>query len=338
MYSGVFMDPIRLGIIGTGIAAQQLHWPALEKLTEQIRIIMVCNHTEPKAKAFSEMAGGVPYCLDYHKLLNNPDVEAVSISLPIHLNLGVTREALEAGKHVIVEKPLAANLAEAGEMRSLPDSHPGLVAMVGENYRYRPLYRTLRKLIEDGAIGQPYSVLWNYLIQLDLEKNQYARTSWRQAPRHVGGFVTDAGVHNIAVLRTLAGEFVSGRAFTASILPAIGKPDTFSLQFVTETGIQGVLNLYFRACGLWENMMHVFGNRGTISATREQFTLHREGQPDLVEDARDGGGYCEEFEAFVRAIREGETVESTFGEAYRDLEILIKAIEAAEDGEGEVTF
>jgi predicted dehydrogenase len=332
------MEPIRLGIIGTGIATQQLHWPALQKLTDRIRIVMACNRTEPKAKAFSELAGGVPYCLDYHAILDNPDIEAVSISLPIHLNLPVTRDALEAGKHVIVEKPLAANMVEAEEMRALPARHAGLVAMVGENYRYRPLYLRLKKLIGDGAIGHPYSALWNYLIHLDLEKNQYAQTAWRQAPRHVGGFVTDAGVHNIAVLRMLAGEFVSGRAFAASVFPSLGKPDTFSLQFSTDTGVNGVLNLYFRACGLWENMMHIFGDKGTISATREQLILHREGQPDLVEDARDGGGYREEFEAFARAVREGEKVVSTFGEAFRDLEILIRSIAAAEDGEGDVRF
>ncbi len=52
--------------------------------------------------------------------------------------------------------------------------------------------------------GRLYSALWNYLVHLDTEKNQYARTAWRQTPRHVGGFVSDAGVHNIAVLRFLA--------------------------------------------------------------------------------------------------------------------------------------
>ncbi len=327
------MEPIRLGIIGAGIAANQLHWPALEQLRDRFRIVMVCNRSEEKARSFADLVGGAPCVTDYRKLLDSPEVEAVSIALPIQLNYPVTRDALAAGKHVIVEKPLAANLSEAAEMRGLPAQYPGIAAMVGENYRYRPVYVTLRKLIDEGAIGRPYSVLWNYLVHLDTEKNQYARTAWRQNPQYVGGFVSDAGVHNIAVLRHLAGEFVSGRAFTASVHPAIGTPDTFSLQFDTDSGVSGVLNLYFRACGLWENALHILGDRGTLSVGREEYTIRREGLPDEVVDARDGMGYREEFEAFYRAVREGEPVRSTFAEAYRDLEIILRSIEGAETGE-----
>lgn len=326
------MEPIRLGIIGTGIAALQLHWPALQNLREQFSIAVVCNHTEEKARAFGGLVGA-PHVLDYRAVLDNPDIEAVSISLPIHLNLPITRESLQAGKHVIVEKPLASDLAEAAAMRALAEEFPGRVAMVGENYRYRPLYHRLRAMLDQGAIGRPYSVLWNYLVHLDPEKNQYARTGWRQNPRHTGGFVTDAGVHNIAVLRLLLGEFTMGRAFTASVFPAIGTPDTFSLQFAMDSGVGGVLNLYFRACGLWENTLHILGDKGTLTVGRESFILRRENEPDREEDARDGMGYREEFEAFYRAIRQGEAVVSSFGEAYRDLEILLRAIESAKTGD-----
>ncbi len=322
------MEPVRLGIIGTGIAARQLHWPALRDMRDKFRIAVVCNHTEEKARTFAGLVGA-PHVLDYRAVLDDPDIEAVSVSLPIHLNLTVTREALQAGKHVIVEKPIAPNLAEAGEMRALAEKYPGLVAMVGENYRYRPLYHRLRAMLDQGVIGRPYSVLWNYLVNLDPEKNQYAQTAWRQTPRHIGGFVSDSGVHNIAVLRLLLGEFASGRAFTASVFPAIGTPDTFSLQFTTQSGVNGVLNLYFRACGLWENTLHILGEHGTITVGRENFILRRENEPDHAEDDREGMGYREEFEDFFRAIREGGTVLSTFGTAYRDLEIILRAIETA---------
>ena len=110
------MNKIKLGIIGCGIATKELHWPALQKLKDKFEITMVCNHTEPKAKDFARIVGGVPYVLDYRELLQNSNVEAVDIILPIHLNYQVTKDALEAGKHVIVEKPIAANLEQAKEM------------------------------------------------------------------------------------------------------------------------------------------------------------------------------------------------------------------------------
>ena len=110
------MKKVKLGIIGCGIAAQSLHWPALQKLKDKFEITVICNHTEKKAKDFSKILGGVPYVLDYHDLLQRSDVEAVDIALPIPLNFQVTKDALLAGKHVIVEKPLAANLSEAKMM------------------------------------------------------------------------------------------------------------------------------------------------------------------------------------------------------------------------------
>ena len=100
-------DPIKLGIIGCGIAAKKLHYPALKKLKDRFTITAVCNHTEKKAKEFSQMVGGVPYTLDYRELLAMEDVEAVAIVLPIHLNRLVIADALKAGKHVIAEKPIA---------------------------------------------------------------------------------------------------------------------------------------------------------------------------------------------------------------------------------------
>jgi len=63
------MNPIKLGIIGCGIAARELHFPALQKLQDKFSITVVCNHSEPKAKSFAEMAGGVPFVLDYQELL-----------------------------------------------------------------------------------------------------------------------------------------------------------------------------------------------------------------------------------------------------------------------------
>ncbi|KNY28711.1 Gfo/Idh/MocA family protein [Pseudobacteroides cellulosolvens] len=112
------MKPVKLGILGCGIAAKDLHWPALKQMKEKFEIVTVCNHTEEKAKEFAQMVGNVPYLTDYKQILANPEIEAVSILLPIHLNHQVTKEALEAGKHVIVEKPIAANMKEAEDMLS----------------------------------------------------------------------------------------------------------------------------------------------------------------------------------------------------------------------------
>lgn len=136
------MEPIGLGIIGCGIAAHDLHWPALREMKDRFRITAVCNHTEPKAKAFSETVGGVPYVLDYKDLLSREDVDAVSIILPFELNCRVAEDALRAGKHVMAEKPLASNLDDAKKMLTYGETYAPLVMMVAENFRYRCRHRS----------------------------------------------------------------------------------------------------------------------------------------------------------------------------------------------------
>jgi predicted dehydrogenase len=134
------------------------------------------------------------------------------------------------------------------------------------------------------------------------------------------------------VIRLLLGKLTSGRALTASVLPEIGIPDTFSLQFTMQSGVNGMLNLYFQAKGLWENTLHILGEQGTITVGKDFFRIHRKDGTSIEEKDQEGMGYREEFEAFFRAIRENGPVLSSFKEAYRDLEILLKAIDAAPNG------
>ena len=321
------MKPIKLGIIGCGIAARNLHWPALQKLKDKFEITMVCNHSEPKARDFAEIVGGVPYVLDYRKLLQSPAVEAVDIVLPIYLNYQVTGDALQAGKHTVVEKPLAANLPDAKQMVEFEKRYPQ-VMMVAENFRYRPTFHQVKRYLDQGRIGEAYAVFWNVFYHID-QKDRYAQTRWRIQHQHPGGFLSDAGVHNIATLRLLFGEIIAGTAFTKSVNPGIGELDTLSFQFSATKNVHGVLNLFFSAKGYSENRMLILGDQGSIIVEQNKINLKRIGDTDLEEIIEDDGGYQGEFEDFYGAIRTGQKVVSTFSEAYSDLQVIINALKSA---------
>ena len=324
------MKPIKLGIIGCGIAARELHLPALNKLKDKFVITAVCNHTEQKAKSFSKLVGGVPYMLDYHDLLNRDNVEAVDIILPIEMNYQVTKESLQAGKHVIVEKPLAVNLLEAKAMLEFPNRF-NLKMIVAENYRYRPIYRRLKSLLDSGTIGSPYSVFWNIYRFVDTS-SKFAQTKWRINHKYKGGFITDGGVHQIAALRDLFGDFISGFSFSKSINPSIGELDTFCLQFNTDS-IHGVLNIFYSSIGYSEDKLIVLGDNGTIIVEGNKLTIKLKEKQDIDEIIDDDGGYSGQFIDFHQALRYNGNILSTFSEAYKDLESILKAIEAAETGE-----
>ena len=324
------MKPVKLGIIGCGIAARELHLPALNKLKDKFVITAVCNHTEKKAKSFAKLVGDVPYMLDYHDLLARDDVEAVDIIMPIELNYQVTKESLEAGKHVIVEKPLAVNLVQAKKMLDFPDKYD-LTMMVAENYRYRPIYQRLKTLLESGIIGSPYSVFWNIYRFIDTS-SKFAQTKWRINHQYKGGFITDGGVHQIAALRDLFGDFVSGFYFSKSINPGIGELDTFCLQFNTNT-IHGVLNIFCSSVGYSEDKLIILGDNGSIVVDGNKVITKLKAQQNIEEIIEDDGGYSGQFNDFYQALRHKGNILSTFSEAYKDLNTIIKAIEAAEVGQ-----
>jgi predicted dehydrogenase len=322
---------VKLGIIGTGIAARDLHLPPLQNLKDKFEIVMVCNHTEPKAKEFSGLVGGVPYVLDYHELLKNPKVEAVDIILPIELNLIVTRDALDAGKHVIVEKPIAANLHDAELMAGLVGKYKQ-VMMVAENYRYNPVFKRIQQMIHDGKIGEPYSVFWHQFTVTGTD-NKYAQTKWRINHQYPGGFVTDAGIHNIAVLRDLFGEFKLGIAFNRSVNPSIGRMDSMSFQFVFESGVNGVFNMYFSAQGLNESRLLILGSKGTLVMEGNVVTLKRQGKEEVKEEIETERGYQHQLEDFYDCIINGKQPVSTFAEAYKDFKAIVSAIDSAKNWE-----
>lgn len=323
------VQPIKLGIIGCGIAARDLHWPALKKLKQRFQITLVCNHTEPKARAFSEMVGGVPFVLDYRDLLTSPEVEAVDIILPIHLNFQVTRDALQAGKHVLVEKPLAANLQDAQKM-AVFEGQFSQVMMVAENFRYHDVFYRVKSYLEAGEIGTPYAVFWDIFYLIDEHKNKYAQTQWRIHHQYPGAFITDAGIHNIAALRLLFGDLKTGGVFTTSVNPNIGEIDGMSLQFAAEKDVHGVLNIFVSARGVAQNRLLILGTRGSLAVEDiQRIQVSRDSEIVHSEIIETDNGYYQEFEAFSRAIRHDEKVVSTFAEAYRDLEVIIGALNSA---------
>jgi predicted dehydrogenase len=320
------VKPVKLGIIGCGIATQELHAPALLKLKDKFEVTLVCNINEPKAKECSAVLGGTPFVADYRELLSS-DIEAVDIAVPYNLNYEITHAALEAGKHVIVEKPLAHDLVEGRKMLELESQFPQ-VKMVAENFRYHPAFLRLKALMDDGIIGEPLAIFWNVFRLVD-ENNKYYQTGWRVENRFPGGFVADGGVHNIAALRLMFGDIVRGQSYTRSVNPELGDIDSMSFQFETVGGVQGVLNIFVSVKGLFKNEIVIVGREGTIEVVNNKsIRIHRAGN-SVEETISADTSYQSEFEDFFSAIRAARPVMSPFSEAYRDLQVMLSAVDRA---------
>ena len=101
------MEKVRLGYIGCGICARDLHWPALQQLKDRFEIVNVCSRTAAKAEAFAGLVGAPRFCTQVEALLADAEVEAVVINYPFEQNCALTQAAIAAGKHVLVVHPFA---------------------------------------------------------------------------------------------------------------------------------------------------------------------------------------------------------------------------------------
>lgn len=321
-------NPIRLGIIGCGLAARHLHWPVLKALCDKFAVVAVCNHTRPKAESFAAEIGGAEIFTDYREILQARIVEAVLVCLPIHLNRQVSADCLAAGMHVLCEKPLAHSLEMARELVTVAEKSNN-VLLVGENYYYRDDFNDAVEAVRCGQIGEIF------LIQLDAtagvdHTRSYGATAWRQVPAHRGGFVSDAGVHHAAALRLFGGKVARVHAFARNVHPVIRAEDNLvaSLQFASGA-IGSYMATYTAVAKEHRSHVQIFGTAGTINIGHGE--LHLSGQYAFSKKYPDfDGGFRNQWRVFYDAVRNGKRFPSTPRACLADQELIWAMLDAAE--------
>lgn len=183
--------PIRVGVAGTGAVSQLVHLPLLTE-RDDVVLVAVSDADEAKAGAIGRRFG-VDRVLGDEALLTDEEVQAVLICTPNHLHESQAVAALEAGKHVLVERPLA--LSSAGCRRVLDAARASeCTVMVGMSHRFRPDVSALRAFVAGGELGRPYAARVAWMNR----KVPLRRGTWRQRPEQAGGgALMDLGVQSL---------------------------------------------------------------------------------------------------------------------------------------------
>ena len=183
-------DPeFRVAVLGTGAIAQVVHLPVLSSMAG-VKIHAVCDYDKPRAQAIANRFGVPRVPTTDDEVFNDPDVHGVIICTPNHLHESQAIAALEAGKHVLVEKPLA--LTAEGARRVVETAEKaGRGLMVALNNRYRPDAVALRPFIQGGEMGRLFYVKGGWLNR----KIRTLRPTWRHRQATAGGgALMDLGV------------------------------------------------------------------------------------------------------------------------------------------------
>ncbi|MEU9335626.1 Gfo/Idh/MocA family oxidoreductase [Streptomyces sp. NPDC048290] len=165
-------SPVRLAVIGAGTISQSVHLPAVRRLGALFELAVVCDLSPSRAAQVAAAAGaGVRSTHDYDAVLADPAVDAVLLATP-GTHAQAARAALEAGKHVLAEKPLSLTVAEAEELGALADAR-GLVLQVGYMKMYDPL--TEVAAAELAALDTPRTVRVTVLHPADEPQVEHLR-------------------------------------------------------------------------------------------------------------------------------------------------------------------
>jgi predicted dehydrogenase len=332
--------PLRLGLIGCGRIAQVAHLPAIER-TPAVDLVAVCDPAAGVAGAVARRYGVPVAYTGPAALLGDPGVEAVLIAAPDRFHHGIAAAALEAGKHVLVEKPLAASVAEAEDLVARVD-RSGRVLQVGAMKRHDPGLRYARDFIASRMSPARSFTAWYRIGDLrpGLEHTLFppvvadpaagAAASAVKADRRRYLLVTH-GSHVFDTVRFLLGDVaeVTGRH------AAFGRDHVWQLVLTMASGAVGTVALTVDVPGLPSEGIEVAGERGTVRVDtpfpfyRLASAVQAYADGEVVSPVRPSGdAYERQLEAFARTVRDGGRPDPDVRDGLEAVRLIEAAAEA----------
>ena len=254
---------IKLCLVGCGMIGR-IHAQACLKRRDDIELY-VCDSNEDTARWTGEEFGAAGVFTDYERALSDPRIDAVDLCLPHHLHAAFTLAAFDAGKHVLLEKPMANSLAEADSIIEAANKAERALA-VSENFRFEPAIRRAVEIIERGDIGRPFLIMiqeMSFTVEITAHMRAY---DWRRRESTGGGGVLfDRGVHLMATVNQLGGPVKSVYALTQSPAETWEVDETSVVTFTHESGIiTNLIESWNIRSAPQAPMMAIYGTEGSI--------------------------------------------------------------------------
>jgi predicted dehydrogenase len=178
-------DKVGVAVVGVGFVGGAAHVPSFKKI-EGSELVALCASTERRVKPLAEQYN-VKYLLDYDKLLEDPKVQAVVLSVPTPLHMDLATKAFKKGKHVLCEMPIAPTIDKVRELQKTAD-RAGVILMPVLNFRFAPIYGQTKEMIESGTVGKPIALHFREFIPATSIADQWPAGSWAWNIQKSGGY------------------------------------------------------------------------------------------------------------------------------------------------------
>ena len=325
--------PVHLAFLGCGFITR-VHSRHLRALRGDV-IWSYASRNIRKAADFCGRYGGTESYGDYRAAIADPRVDAVVIAVPPRFHLDLALTALDAGKHVLVEKPAFPRMTD---YRTVLDSRNRArrVVLVGENDHYKPLARTLRRLLARGAVGE--LVFGQFTT---IARKLKAADDWRNDETMAGGDAFfEEGIHWLHLAGSLGPAIVSAQGYQPSLSREGPDSRAKSMMVAFRYDNDAVGSLFYSRevpsllRGL--RLSKLYGRDGVITfESNGLFVLVRgRGIPRLLFPGfRDIRGYQAMYRDFVNAIRTGQTPEMSIERAMEDQRLMDQIYATVERGQ-----
>jgi predicted dehydrogenase len=343
------MKTIRIGLVGSQFIAA-IHLEAFRSVP-YTEVVAVCSATEKNARAFADKHRISRWFTDYRTMYELPDLDLVVLGLPNDLHCDAAVAAAAAGKHVVCEKPLCLNLAEADRMIEACRKAK-VKLMYAEELCFTPKYVRLKQLIDEGALGAIHMVK-----QLEKHDGPHAGWFW-DVKRSGGGVVMDMGCHAIEFFRWLLGGNKGGKASVKSVYADMGTyvhsdktlgDDCSTLILKMDGDVTAIAEESWDKPGGMDDRAEVYGSEGVAFADLLRgnaiHAYSKKGYGYAVEKAGSTAGWSfpiyeeawnygfpQEMAHFVDCVRHDNQPLCTGEDGKAVLEVIFAAYQSAKEG------
>jgi predicted dehydrogenase len=331
---------LRIAIVGAGITSR--HLVGYNWRPELFDLRVLCSLDPERGEPLCEQYKIPEYTMSFDSLLERDDIDVIDIATPPNLHFDMSKRAIEAGKHVICEKPLFGSLAEVDEMQKLADGTK-LKFMPIFQYRYGMGLQKLKHLVDQGIAGKAFMTT--------IETHWWRPPAYYEIPwrgkwaTELGGGFLGHSIHAHDMLNYIHGDAKSLFAYGATLLNRIEVEDTMAASVQMANGSLATLSMTLGSRTEISRLRFCFENLVAESIT-EPYTMSRDpwsftsNTPELqaridaavaaVPTTEDG--YTRQFELFHDAVVNDHEPPVTLGDARRSLELVTAAYDSSRTG------
>jgi predicted dehydrogenase len=309
--------------------------------------VVAVAETDPEIRAATQRANlNTQAFSDYRELLEQPEIDAVVICLPNELHASAAISALQAGKHVYLEKPMAIDLDDGRRLIEAWRRSSGRVAMIGFNFRFNPLNQEMQRQVQNGRIGE---LIGGRSV---LTSAAHRMPPWKTKRATGGGILLDLASHHIDLLRFWFDDNVV--EVNASVQSHRVEADTATVELRMANGL--LVQSLFSMSSIDDDRFEIYGRSGKLFVDRYnawgvQFTGVQQGSiarrylervlsslprsrfaiSKLLAPAREPS-YLTALAHFVAAVRANRQTQPDFADGFHSLATVLAAEESASTG------